>query len=127
MGLPGAVEHVGDDPSELLLHGVGRCALGLEHRAQFGGEGESPGLIVLRGAGLEPHRAGREVDLSPLELQHLTRHTPAGEIGERDDGLQRGREALSHRRELLGLKESGADVPSGYVAAPVPCRPASRG
>jgi len=84
----------------------------LEYRAQLVEflEHERAALAVLRRPWLEAHDSGRQVDLMSLQRQDLATRAPASQIGERHDGLQRGRQVTTDRFELLMFEEAPTDV-----------------
>jgi hypothetical protein len=59
------------DDAAFPLHRVRVCALRFQQGAQLGREWKHTPLLVLGRAGIEPHRPGREIDLTPLERTSL--------------------------------------------------------
>src|SRR5207245_7361297 len=57
-----------------------------------------------------PYDASVEIDLMPLQRQDLARHPPAGDVGERDDPAERGRQLGPDGLELIAFEEARADV-----------------
>ena len=50
-------------------------------------EGEHTSVAVLRRPGVKSYLARFEIDVTPLQRQNLGRDSPAGDVGELDDGL----------------------------------------
>ena len=72
-------------------------ALRLQERPQLVGQLEHAALAVLRRARVQPHLAAFEVDVAPLERQHLARDAPAGDVRERHDRPQLRRQVAAGR------------------------------
>jgi hypothetical protein len=80
--------------------------LRLEERAQLGGHRELAALLVFGRALLQAHPIGDEIDLPPLEGQHLAVRPPAREVRERDHGPHRLGQFGAHRLKLGALEEA---------------------
>ena len=77
-----AVEHARADDLELPLEILGHRSLLFKQFTQFASHREGPALAVLRFSWIEPHFAGAEIDLAPLERQDLAVDPPAGDIAD---------------------------------------------
>lgn len=60
---------------------------------------------------VEAHGAGFEVDVPPLQFQHLARDAPAGDVGELDSWANRQRQVSQDAVDLLTLEEARSHVP----------------
>lgn len=99
-----------NDAAGLLLLRLRDGALRLERVAQLGRHHEDSALEVLGRAGVEADDPGLEVDLTPLECEHLAPDAPASDVGERDDGLRVGGRVGADGFVLAILEEAGPDV-----------------
>ena len=108
-GFPCRWKSHGMIPGPSLEH-VGLGALSLQSCPQLRRHHEHPAVVVLRGAGLQPDGARLEVDLSPLERQHLAPDPPARDIGECHDRPCVLGQVPSHGLVLIALEEALADV-----------------
>jgi len=92
------VEHTRADDLELPLEILRDRSLLFKHFTQLARHRERASLAVLGLSWIEPHFAGSEVDLAPLERKDLAFDPPAGDVRE-------GRCRSSLRRPLCGPRE----------------------
>ena len=104
------MEDARTDDLQLSLKILGDRSLLFKQFAQLARHRERASLAVLRRARIEPDFAGGEIDLSPLERQHLAVDPPAGDVRERRDGSHRLRQSRQHGHELFALEEADPDV-----------------
>src|SRR5439155_23091031 len=97
-----------DHAAEAALDCSHILTLRLKKLAELGGEREHARLAGLCLARVEAHGLAGEVDLSPSERQHLARHAPSGDVGERDRGADLFGKPAPDRLELLDVKEARA-------------------
>jgi hypothetical protein len=75
------VEHGRTDDLELPLEILGYRSLPIKQFAQLTRHREPAAVAVLGLARIEPHLAGTEIHLAPLERQHLAIDSPTGDVG----------------------------------------------
>jgi hypothetical protein len=105
MGRPAPWNTRGQTTLSLPLEILGHRSLLFRQFTQFVSHRKGPALAVLRFPWIEPHFAGAEIDLAPLERQDLAVDPPAGDVGERRRRPNGFRELRQRRQELITLGE----------------------
>jgi len=84
--------------------------LGLQELLERVGERKRSTLIVLGRVRVQMDDTGLELDVPPLELQHLARNPPAGDVGELDGRTDSRGQVSEDALDLLALEEARSHV-----------------
>src|SRR5262245_2126376 len=105
-------ENPGANAAFVTLALLGRFPLFPEAPRQFWehGKGKGSSVSVLRAARFEPHHAGAEVDLIPLQGEDFRNCPPASQIRKGHDRPQVGRELRDDCLEVLSFEKASPDV-----------------